>query len=465
MKGIVKITVTDKDGNIKTVRQENKIFDIPKELMKELVKGAAFPGLDGPNNLNTGNQMISVGYSLALSYLEGYEDWFRAIRVNDEYCSENDYTDVQVPVLFGSEFDQLQATNTRYAKLHTSSERTDNILKKVYTWPDSPAFELKSINLCHCNCMSRNPANGIDSETGSFLVKYGKFYMSRLHYGGTRIFNRYYNYLYEDNGTFIWANNRLGFDTTKIYPIGYTGDSYYSILDLIYTAKDREIILLTKSNNLTTQGDAYGPRYVTIIDADSGNIKRCFPFTQFNGVPNFNQWTTVYAKVFTTEFGNFLMLNTKESTPYKINIYRIPDQSEMSNYSNNETIPIWYEDLNTNLFNRTDWNGMMRCCTIIKNIAMFTYDGNYTYNKSLKINSATQGDITLYNYIPVNTGSISTSYNDYAGNHATKYYDSLILKNGVPTWYNTTVLNLQTPVTVTAGATLKIEYTIVASNE
>lgn len=468
MKGEALITIKDKNGKVKQqVKNGNVVFDIPKELLKHLIKGAKFPVAGQANSNPYGSSLLSPFSSSILGFIQGYEDWFKAIKVNDETCDTTDYTDYKVPVLFGSEGDKNVEANTRYAKYDSNnSTKNNNVLKKVYTWNNCPAFTIRSINLCHYNSLTYNPAQAIESANGSMLVKYGKYYISKMYSGGaSRPFNRYYNYLYEDNGQFNWSNNRIGFNTSAIRIGGDGGGGAYSILDLIYTAKSREIILLKRENDLNSADSnySYGPRYVIVIDADTGNIKRSFPITQFSGVvaPS-SDYANVYAKVFTTEFGNFLMIDANRGTPYKINIYKIPDQSEMSNYSNNESIPVWYENLNTNLFSNTNGNPLLGC-TIIKNVALFTRDGNYTYNKALKINSATLGDVTLYDYLPTNRSNIGTSYNDYAGKHATTYLDEYLFREGIPTWFNTTALNLSEGVAVAEGDTVTIEYTITAN--
>lgn len=464
MKGEALITIKDKNGNIKKqVKEKNVVFDIPKELMKFLIKGANFPG--GKNTLPTSSSTeVNPVPLYTLSYIQSYEDFFKAIKINDEECDTTDYKDFKVPVLFGSEADQLQTTNTRYAKYDSNnSSKNDNVLKKVYTWNNCPAFTLKSINMCHFNIMNPFVNKAIESQSGKLLTKYGKFYISKDFYSTTKAFNRNYNTLYQLSNKFSWDNNRMGFDTENIIQVCSNQGSYY-YRDQIFTAKDREIILLKSTDGLTSDTDNYGPRYVVIIDADTGAVKRSFPITQFTGVVNPSYYQSTNARVFTTAFGNFLMIETKQSTPYKINIYKIPDQSEMANYSNNEPIAIWYEDVSTNLLQNTNAGAALQGCSIINQVAIFTRDNNYNYWKTIKINSATPGDVTLYNYAPVNTSNISTSDYQHAGKHATIYLDDYLFQDGIPTWFNTTALNLSGGgVSVSEGDTLTIEYTITAN--
>lgn len=464
MEGKAIITIKGKDGKIKKqVTEKNVVFDIPKELLKSLIKNLDL-GMKGSMSNYSGSLSFSNSETYNLEAITDFDLWFQAIAVNDEVCSEQDYKDWKMPVLYGGEQATQDSNNKRYAYYDTAnSAMTGNVLKKCYTWNDCPAFTLRSINLKHANCAAKRQ----EPYWGTYPMKrYGKYY---FFIGGYNNFQYEFkgirpNMLGEKDG-FEWASGNSGVKF-KGLKCGYfsTSGSYGVFQPTIYACKDREIMVLRNSDDMTTDETASGVRlnYLYVIDADTGSVKRKFALSQFDGITPYSTYfpTSSQTKIIATDYGNFL-ISTKKYTgdsTYAVALWKIPDQSEYSNYENGETINTWLDNFITN------WSGWYLYVTAINNYIIFS--GSGSCRKVVKINSATPGDITTYNYNPFNLPSnFSTDYS-YAPIVAfNKYGDEVFQRSayGHETWYNTTALNLSEGIAVAAGDTLTIEYTITAN--
>lgn len=463
MEGQAIITIKGKDGKIKKqVTEKNVVFDIPKELLKSLIKNLDL-GMKGSVQNYSGSLSFSNSETHNLEAITDFDLWFKAISVNDEACSEADFKDWKMPVLYGGEEATQDSNNKRYVYIDTTnSAMTGNVLKKCYTWNDCPAFTLRSINLKHANCASKRQ----EPYWGTYPIKrYGKYH---FFIGG------YNNYQYSFKGMqpnrlcekdgFEWANGDSGvkFKGLKCSPFATSGSSgVYQ--PAIYACKDREIMVLRITDDMTTDDTSSGAyKYLYVIDADTGAIKRRFTLTQFAGITPYSTYhpSLSTTKIIATEYGNFLLAQkvyTGDST-YSVALWRIPDQSEYSNYENGETISVWQDNFITN------WSGWYCYVTAINNYIIFSSNG--ANRKTIKINSATPGDITTYNYNPFNlpsSYSVDWSYVPIVAFN--KYGDDVYQRSayGHETWYNTTALNLSEGVEVAAGDTLTIEYTITAN--
>lgn len=470
MKGIVKITVTDKDGKVKTITQENKIFNIPKELIKNYISHADLGPL-GQNNYSTDGVRTLMS---PFACITAYAEWFRCIKVNDEYCSETDFKDWKYPVLLGGETTKQQTSNTRYSYIDTNKwQKEGSTLKKVWTWPGCPGFQMKSINLCHlANSRAIGSAYSIftylsNSSDCTYLRKYGKYYFS-----GSNIFstdrdyfgnNFYYSYLATPSD-FTWSGsynqgsrtfNALCTSSENITSYSYC-EQTPSIFSLRENNNKKEIAVFRYIDDMTTDDTNYYWKYLKIIDADTGDVLRSFSYSQFseiNYTSNYGCYNT-YCSIIATTFGNFLIQANSFTTGASnyTKIWKLPDSD-----NSGATIELYATVEESNF--------KPQCYMAVIN----DYVIDIFHNCAIKINDDVSNPYTFYNYYPFNWYYTGGSGSLQSYRHLlffSRYYDIVASKGyNFETWYNTTVLNLATPIDVSEGSTLNIEYTIVASNE
>lgn len=471
MNGEALITIKDKNGNVKQqVKEKNLVFDIPKDLVRQYIVEADL-GL-GANN-GYGSSGYSGSVSSGLAEITCYEDWFRAIKVNDEACSELDYKDWKMPVLFGGETARIQSNNQRYAYYDTvNSLKSDNVLKKVYTWNNCPEFTLKSINLCHyLNGASYNYFYNIPEYLAYCLniVKYGKFYWTRGQSKNSNVKGIYGNQLCE-KGTFDWALNTGRKKLNKVLNVtGHqtsSSDGTYHVESSITALKNNEIALLRNYENLTTDdttnSSSSNVQYLYIIDASTGLEKRHFPLTQFDGFvgnsSSSHYIASSYVRIAATDFGSFIIMS-KTNSSSNVFVWKIPEQSEMTNYSNNEPIAVYADLTSTGYYTSNNATLMINEFIILPNSTL-------TNCKTIRITNDPLNPYKVYDYVPYNIGSSTSSgYSNSFRNIVNKYYDITpgTESYSFETWYNTTVLNLSEGVPVSQGDTVTIEYTITAS--
>lgn len=473
MKGQAIITIKDKNGKIKKqVTEKNVVFDLPKILLKEMIAEADL-GLG--SNSGMGTSSYSGSASSSIDQLTCFEDWFRYIKVNDETCSEQDYKDWKMPVLFGGEVARTQSNKNRYAYYDTSnSAKTGNILKKSYTWNNCPAFTLKSINLCNFatayagnwNCMPAYFTNLYK------LIKSGNFYWPQCTIKNGSIKGVYSSQLARKS-TFDWTLDKGRRKFEKVLQVGsrqqYSSDGTYRSPAPITALKSNEIALLRATNDITTDNDTnsndFSAKYLIIIDATTGVLKRSFPLTQFDGFIGYTSGGSSYAgtiyasyvRIIATDFGSFIVMSKSNNSASNLFIWKIPEQSEMENYSNNESIAVYADISSTGM---TTGSG-----TFAINEFLFKPASSLANDLTIRINNDAQNPVTIYDYTPFNNNTSSSSYeNDQAVFN--KFYTLTPGTQGntsLEAWYNTTVLNLSEGVAVAAGDTLTIEYTITAN--
>lgn len=468
MKGEALITVKDKNGKIKQqVKEKNLVFDIPKDLLKNYL-GELDLGIMGAGCTGYAGQ-ISSNYVAMLQIID-FKDWFRSIKVNDETCDTTDYTDWKMPVLYGGDTAKQQANRTRYAALDgNNSSISTNIMKQVWTWTGCPNFTIRSLNLGHKRVQTDTPMANIPDRalsTGQeHLVKYGKFYFRKQPVGNNDGLNVLggvtVNALYEKGDAFNFSLDYGRKAFTKTLQVGSSYGSSNGIkYTHIYSLANNEIALLRYNNDLTTDESGQGStKYLIIIDANSGAIKRSFPLTQFDGFvgggANYRYVDNQLIRILATSFGNFIVM-PKNQTNANYFVWKIPEQSEMSNYSNNESISV-YADLSSTGFIMYV-NNSYRVAFVL-NEFLFLVGSTYASDLTIRINDDAQNPYTVYDYVPFNNGTSGNS--DYEAGVFNKYYKDVY--RSWETWYNTTVLNLSEGVEVSQGDTLTIEYTVTAN--
>lgn len=483
MKGEAIITVKDKNGNIKTqVKETNLVFDIPKEIVKQIIQNIDL----GENNSTSSSPNISSYASNPISVAISYDTWFRSIFINDETCSEVNYKDWKMPVLYGGEYVSQNTSNKRYAYYDTaSSSRTENRLKKVYIWNQCPEFLMKSINLKHdmnayyitftSNSSSGTAASYILRKKGQYFFKpFEPYYCNNV--SG----NKYANNLLTKS-TFYWYSSG-GYRIFNNTPISYykTSGNGNAVNTAIIPLKNNlvtnreEIACLSKEqyiDSIISSTDT-SIKYLNIINANTGEIERSFPLTQFDGFTGYsssNPYQYIYnIKIIPTDFGNFIMMpkNTSTNTWF---IWQIPEEAT------NDTIPLYI----TNALNAsyTYMNGNYQNVFVLNEYIFMLCNGNTNIKKTIKLNDireisepTDEDKITTYDYVPFNISSTyysSTGLSSGDNNCAyqcNKYYDLTCVNAAYwETWYNTTVLNLATPIQISEGDTLTVEYTITAN--
>lgn len=475
MKGEALITVKDKDGNIKKqVKESNMVFDVPKEIVKQILQNIDL-GEINTTTTNQGATYISTYIGNPISFAMSYDTWFRSIFINDENTSEVDYKDWKMPVLYGGEYNPANTSNKRYSMIDTaSSSRSTNKIKKVYIWTNCPAFNLKSINLRHLhNGMYYNsayiPLNNDPSYFKNFLRKYGNYYWKAGQMAQETLLGSLSGNTLYTKSDFHWYVNggRRTFNGTAI-SYNTLSNSYWDNNSVIIPMKNYEMCLLSNlqyTDSILSSTSNY-IKYINIINANTGEIKRSIPLTQFEGFVGYssaNPYQTISnIKIISTDFGTYLVTRKTTNSPYSFYLWRIPEQEEYEqDYSNNEVIPLYV----TNPIFTTSQSFIQH----IECLNEYIFDQYTSTTVRIKdvsgIVDPTDADkITTYNYLPINrTASVSSSTYQQAGAVVNKFYDMTTWTTNWETWYNTTALNLAEPVAIAEGDTLTVEYTITAS--
>lgn len=459
MKGEALITIKTKDGKIKQqVKKSNLVFDLPKEAMKRIISNVDIGSLKTAGSYQTSN----------VGYISNFSDWFGSIQLNDELCDTTDYKDFKFPILYGGETTSANSSRSRYAYIDTAnSSKTNNIMKKSYTWNNCPAFTLRSINLKRKEFSTQQ--FGIALPYYWFEITKCKNIWFTMHFSSSTEYNDNYrlgisrNSICMKNPLFNWNNNRKDF--TKILQVaGFSttgsGTSPYNTSGSIIPLKNDEIALLRNTNEITTDNSSSQIKYLHIINANDGTLKRSFPLTQFDGFVGYsssnNYIDNSYISIVATDFGSFIVMS-KTNSNSNVFVWKIPEQSEMSDYSNNEAISV-YADLSSTGF--TNGRGMI----IIGN-CMIRPNNTVANEITIRINNDSQNPYTVFNYSGTN-GSISSNSRLYANKYCELFMGNIMYNYTdiyFETWYNTTVLNLSEGVEVAQGDTVTIEYTITAN--
>lgn len=353
MKGQVKIILKSPNGDIvKEVEQTNRVFDIPKKIMTEM-----FP-LTVQNSYKYGTSDSSTSMNvnidnLMFSMLLNIKDWFRSIKINDEFFEEDGegniidsaYKDWKIPQVYGSDNVTLaNPSNSRYTYANTNySVENNNIKKLYYSWtmpapadPQNPQtyFTMKSISLCHYDQIGRIRSNTYcnlvspykNFELNNLIFKYGSFYFgydssimstaspSSNASGITNLFK---------NPSYDWSKKRFVY--TKHLTVGSDSPGYYypSIIPL----HNNEILLARLVSNVTENDTSTRVKYISIIDNQTGDLKRQFDLTQFQdmGVSDYSNSNLTTRTSSTPLYLNFVTTPTKnyliQYAPYKYNAY------------------------------------------------------------------------------------------------------------------------------------------------
>lgn len=446
MKGQAIITIKDKNGKIKNqVTEKNVVFDIPKELIKQLIKNADLGPIGARGSESSSS---SASLSSAAANITAYSDWFRSIKVNDETCSEADYKDWKMPVLYGGEVAKADQNNARYVQYDAvNSSKNGAILKKAYTWNNCPAFTLRSINLCHFyNSVNQGGSgnNFINRTNQKYAVKSKNILFTKFNAGSASDwFGNGQMGRIEKKGSFTWAGYGQATMESKLVNGRGRWDSFCFSQPAIFPLKSDEVAVMKNSDNMTTEEQSTFWNYIVIIDAETGNVKRSFSKSQFTGlVTNSGTPNNDHSIIVATSFGSFLVANVNNGTGNNAKIWKIPEETTA------ESIEV-YADLTSYTFSA------YYTMTAIKNYVI-----DLANRKTIRINNDANNPVTYYDYAPIQVNTSHTFLNINAFN---EFYELAGTDGAFEVWYNTTALNLSEGVAVAAGDTLTIEYTIAAN--
>lgn len=472
MKGQARLIVKDKNGNIKNdVTKSNVIFDIPKVIMQNWLNNVDNCG--GPTNLQYTNTPFP--------YITKIQPWFNSIKINDVEVSETDYTDWKLPMLYGSTEARADATNTKYSQRDVTRSKTEETsFTNSWIWSDIPeSFDIKSINLFwgypenvsntyyfgktyYNNSTHQNApkkiSNNIVLTRNAFINEASYNYNSTIRDISYYKF-RNYNSMYQlQDSTNLKYNGRNFIAENPDYQNNNT--KTYNYFSRFYTISNNRFISLDyydKTSANTNVGQSY-LNYIT-IHPDNSIVKEDI-IAQFN----INQFTTDGTTHITTSSlsnRNQICFLTNNNDTYmyfyhkgKIYVYLLPTQQD-----DNLQTPV--EILN--IIDSTSLNGIqMR--TIRNYIQLNVWpDSSTKIMKTIELKPDGTHIIHnrfMYNYPIYSYSEYSSSYTPKTNYQVDMRGDDVDAGNNFPIWYNTTALNLSTPVSLSAGDTLIVDYTI-----
>lgn len=411
MKGQATVTVTDKNGKIKSQTTEhNVVFDIPKMLWQ--------------NSLNTQTSM-SVEYPY--SYMS-MQEYFKDICVNDKEISTTDPFNVVVPILTGSDFAPATGIGTHTLYNSTASSIVGNQMIRRWDWPAiAQAMSVKSISL------------GYKDKT---TFKVG----SRLCPTTTLLPNGYFLSvkdpgisLYKRKSTVKFSSGKFDSDLVVSNIILSPTDPSYPPKIYLYQLKNNEFAFLSYSADITTP--TTGTTYLHIITFETTGIvsSRHWALTEFGA--GFSSVLPENMCCATINDKNYICIN-KNSTNY--GIFEIPDTQTAPSAGLTGTEYV-AQSSNSGIGAISD---------------SFLFKFSY-YCKALIINA--NNTVTIkdkcFNYYNTSSG------HDFAGGIDSLRGEISFTYNKLNplTRVNTTALNFATPIAVAQGDTLSIVYTLTAN--
>lgn len=474
MKGQARLIVKDKDGNIKNdVTKSNVIFDIPKVIMQNW--------LNNVDNMGGTNETYYT--NTPFKYITKIRPWFNSIKINDVEVSETDYTDWKLPVLYGSTESRVDITNTRYSQRDETRSSLDNSsFTNSWIWSDIPeSFNIKSINLFWGYPITTTSSNwfGKMYYTPEGVTSYGYVECPPKKISNNVVLTRPYF--------------PTGSGSVRRYPDSYkfrNGCSMYQLLDKIkiaYNGRDFIAENQTYQDNKTEVASYYNRfytipnnRFISLDYYDKTSTKTNVGESRLqyitihpdNSIANKNIIAQFDIKKFTTNgttpittstsFSgrNRICFLTNNNDTYmyfyhqgKIYVYLLPTEQD-----DNLQTPI--EILN--IVDSTSLNNIqMR--TIRNYIQLNLWIGDTRYIRTIELKS--DGTHMIYDRGMYNNKTwlfTEGGTYQYINYQVDMRGDDVDAGSSFPIWYNTTALNLSTPVSISAGDTLIVDYTITA---
>lgn len=476
MKGQARLIVKDKDGNIKNdVTKSNVIFDIPKVIMQNWL-----------NNVDNMGGINNTYYtSTPFEYITKIQPWFNSIKINDVEVSETDYTDWKFPILYGSTESRSDTTNNRYSQRdETRSSVDDTSFTNSWIWSDIPeSFDVKSINLFwgypttttssswfgkmyytpesvtnngHIECPPKKISN---------KVVLTRSYFPRSNYNNTYRKSDYYKFRHNCSMYQLLDDIKIKYNGRNFIAENQNyqekNTSIYSYFNRFYTISNNRFISLDyydKTSTNTNVGTEY-LKYITIHPDNS--IANEDIIAQFN----INQFTTDGTTPITTSTSSYIrnricfLTNNNDTYMYfynqgKMYIYLLPIGQD-----DNLQMPI--EILNIVDSTTSSYDVQMR---VINNyIQFYLWVDSINYIKTIELKS--NGTHIIYNRGMYNNNKWLYTEGDtsgYVSYQVDMQGEDVDAGSSFPIWYNTTALNLSTPVSISAGDTLIVDYTITA---
>lgn len=414
MKGQATVTVTDKNGKIKSQTTEhNVVFDIPKMLWQ--------------NSLNTQTSVYGVGYPYSYTNMQEY---FKDICVNDKEISTTDPYNVIVPILTGSDSAPALGIGTHTQYNSTASSIVGNQMIRRWDWPAIvQAMSVKSISLGYAGKTGFSKQSRLCPLTK--LLPNGYFLSGNQNSIG----------LYKRKSTVDFSSSTFDSDLVVSSIIQNAAETSSVPRIYLYQLKNNEFAFLSNSADITTPTVADPPSYLHIITFETTGIvsSRHWALTEFGA--GFGSAYIQNMCCATINGKNYICIN-KNSTNY--GIFEIPDTQTAPSTGLTGTEYV-SQSSNTGI-------GAISDSFLFKS-------GNYCKAIIINANNTVTVKDKCFNYY------YSSNAYDFAGGidslrGATQQsYDISNLVSRV----NTTALNFETPIAVAQGDTLSITYTITAN--
>lgn len=430
MKGQATLTVKDKLGNIKSVTtKDNVVFDIPKHILQNtLTYGLKYSSYG--SKLPTGNEACNC------------VKYFNTIFVNDVESSITDPFEFLIPKLTGGITAKLNTSFINYTQYSSEgSSVVDNTIVRKWVWADlSESFSIKSLNLHHELLSEPSMGATVDQSNTSrtrpypFQVELENGYFIRE----SRILSKHTDVVDIANGAYKYIDVRTVSD--RMY-----GQSITASVGL-YKLKNNEYALFSQHSDVTTTTFSSSVKYLHIIKIGINGIELQRTFALDDFITGADNTTLKMLCASTIGTKNYIYIN-KSTSVY--GIFEIPDT---------QTTPA-------------------PALTGSEYVGVASYDGicavangficnvdNYVIGMVIDTSLNTvEKRIRLFNCnTPCLTGQIAFLKDAYLGQERSTYIVGCDSYN-IMRFANTTALNFDTPIAVTAGDTLSIVYTITAT--
>lgn len=450
MKGTAHIVVKDKYGNIKTnVTEHNTITEAFKNRVQTWLNGIE----KYQNYENSGKGRFPAAS-------EGY---FNGIFVNEATIADD--KDIPIPAFIGGQTAKANASNNMYSSTSTHTA-DDTKIQNTWAWTADKAYTIKSIAL----------------KNSGFADGFHSLQEGRGNTAVAMVLKLNSNKVLLTGNSYQWQcfgelKNRVESISKNYGNLVKASSSYLKFFPLY----SNEIALLSSSTSAPETGDNVYKIYIfdkdDITNYSTATPKRSFAITQFEGMSY--QGSNLSIAIIPTEQADYLFFSKSET---ELLVYKIPRSVT------EETIPKLQTITTTRkyacpyaLYGRTllwpktrgRYDSPEKQCALIR-VDYDTASSTETITyKEIETNGGTPSnkDYNPCNYTPrlyyLETATEVVNPYIVESQNATGERTSSgqkILNEpcyGIsPTWHNSTILNLSTPISLAEGDALTVSYTI-----
>lgn len=445
MKGIAHIVVKDKYGNIKTnVTEHNTITDAFKNRVQ-----AWLNGIEKYQTLDNKGKFPSTT-----------TQYFNGIFVNEATISDD--KDIPIPAFIGGQVSKANASNNMYSAVSTHTA-DDTKIQSTWAWTADKAYTIKSIALK--NGEFANSFQSLQEGWGNTAVAM----VLKLNSNKVLLTGNSYQWQF-----FGELKNRVKTVTKNYGNLVKVSSAYLKFFPLY----SNEIALISSSTSAPETGGSVYKIYVfdknDITDYSTATPKRSFALTQFEGLVN--QQTLALA-IIPTEQADYLFFS-KSST--ELFVYKIPRSATEETIPKLQTITTTRQYVSpyalygrTLLWPKSTGSSEKKCALIRVDYDTASSTETITY-KEIETNGGTPSNNSqnAANYTPrlYYLETAEEVVNPYVvesqdgTNPDSSSSDKTILDRPCyglsPSWHNSTILNLSTPISLSAGDVLTVSYTI-----